>query len=88
MPNEKPGAEVKLGKKFSGEKFSTVRSAEETAEQVALNVEYGSDPEAIPLSVYFTHKRVNDPTHQRMMESYTKVRNATLAAFDAIFKDF
>lgn len=93
MPNdeetkEKPGDEVILGKKFPGERFSTVRSAKETAEQIALQKEFGDHPEAMPLTVYFSHRRIHDSTMQAMMTAYTKVRKATLATFDAIFKDF
>lgn len=85
---EKPGDEVILGKKFPGEKFSTVRDAKEAAELAAEDQLRAQHPQAMPLSVYFSHKRIHDPMVQSMMEAYTKVRTATLETFDSIFKAF
>jgi len=79
--------EVILGKKFAGEKFPTVKSAEDVAAERELQKQFEHE-NAVPLSVYFTIRRITDPVKQAMMEAYTKVRKATLEAFDEIFETF
>lgn len=78
---------IALGKKWSGEKFSTVRSTEDVVADRELQKQYDA-PTAIPLSVYFAKRRITDPVKQSMMEAFTKVRKATEDAFDAIFETF
>lgn len=89
QPEEKTiGTEPVLhGKKWSTEKFSTVRSAETIAKLKEEQAKY-EDPNAIPLSVYFANRRVNDLVQRSMMEAFTPIRKATQEAFDEIFKNF
>lgn len=80
--------EVILGKKFPGEKFSTVRSTEDVIADHELQSQYANESNAIPLSVYFVIRGHSDPVLQRMLESHTKVRTATKEAFDKLFHSF
>lgn len=75
------------GKKWKTEKFVTTKTAEDVLAQQELNKQY-EDPNAVPLSVWFTTRGVRDHVKQKMMEAYTGVRRATLEAFDEIFKTF
>jgi DnaJ-class molecular chaperone len=84
---EKPGDEVILGKKFAGEKFSTVRSAANVLADHELQKSY-DHPNAVPIEVYFVKHRVNDPVQRAMMLASTKIRKATIEAFDDIFHSF
>lgn len=88
MSEEKPGDAVILGKKFAGETFCTIKSMDHVREEMALHAKHGTHPEAMPLSVYFANKRITDPVTQAMMTAHTKVRQATVAVFDAIFANF
>jgi hypothetical protein len=76
-----------LGKKWAGEKFPTVKSAADVVASQELQKEYVHE-NAVPLSVYFTKRRINDPVKQAMMFAFTKVRKATIEAFDEIFETF
>lgn len=87
MAEKKHTEDVVLGKKFAGEKFSTVKSADDIAAERKLQEDYAHE-NAVPLSVYFSNRRITDLTQQRMMESFTKVRKATMEAFDEIFAKF
>ncbi len=79
--------EVILGKKFQSEKFSTIRSAADVEEDQKLQEKYKHE-HAQPLHVYFQIRGHTDHTLQAMMSAYTKVRSATLEAFDDIFHSF
>lgn len=88
MASKKQDTEdVVLGKKFPGEKFSTVRSAEEIAATNEENKKYDVE-NAVPIDAYFMKRRITDPVKKAMMEAYTKVRKATVEAFDEIFDKF
>jgi hypothetical protein len=90
MGDDKPktgSVEVIRGKKFAGERFSTIGSAEEIAANRELQKQY-DHANAIPLSVYLVNKRITDPVQTKMMEAHTKVRKATTEAFDGIFKSY
>ena len=79
--------EVILGKKFAGEKFSTVRSTEDVVAEQKIQDEH-AHPNAVPLSVYCMIRGHHDKVLVAMLEAHTKVRTATLEAFDKIFKSF
>lgn len=78
---------IVLGKKTKNESFSTITTAEEVQANNALQKEY-DDENAVPIESYFSIKGVRDPVAQAMMTAYTKVRHATVAAFDDIFKTY
>lgn len=80
-------APLVIGKKWAGEKFSTVVSLAEVEAVRELNKKYEHE-NAVPLSVYFQIRRISDPVTQSMMSVYTKVQKATLVAFDEIFSTF
>lgn len=79
--------EVILGKKFPGEKFATVRSAETVAAEQLLEASHAHE-NAIPLTVYFSIRGHHDPVLQRMLFEFTSIRTATKDAFDTIFAKF
>lgn len=80
--------EVVLGKKFAGEKFSTVRSVADVEEVEKLNAKYASEPNALPLSVYMANRGHIDPVLVAMMKAHTKVHTASTESFDKIFHSF
>lgn len=80
--------EVILGKKFAGEKFSTVRSAADVIADHELQAKFRNEPNAVPITVYFTIRGHVDPTLQRMLMAHIKVKTATLEAFDKLFHSF
>lgn len=82
------GAEpVVLGKKWAGEKFSTVVSVEELAETHKLQAFYDTE-NAVPIEAWFIARGHRDHTMQASMRAYTKIRKATHEAFDDIFDKF
>lgn len=100
--NKKHGTEpVVSGKKFAGESFPTVTTAEAVAAQQAVDAAH-SHPEAMDLNAYFTVCRINDPVKRAMMRAFqpldpedkdqqrrlTLPRRATKEAYDAFFKTF
>ncbi len=86
-PEEDTKPVVRLGKKFKGEKFVTIKTAEMLEEAEVLRKRY-ADPHAVTLTAYFVHKRIRNPVQQASMSAYTKVRRATVKAFDEIFAKF
>jgi len=86
--SDQPGDEVKLGKKFAGEKFATIKSMADIEEEIGLRQLYGEHPEAMSIEAYFSHRRIHDPIHQSMRLAFTKVRIATVFVFDDIFSTF
>lgn len=83
---EKPGDEVVLGKKWSGEKFPTIASV--ATHDARVKDKLNTDENAVTLDTYFSNKRIIDPTRRAMMAAFTKTRKATVAAFDEIFSSF
>ena len=84
----KMGAEpVILGKKWAGEKFSTVRSAEAVAAIHKLQAEYDVEG-AVPIEAWFNARNQREPTMIAAMLAYTSIRKATHDAFDEIFATF
>lgn len=79
--------EVILGKKFPSEKFVTIRSAADV-EEVAKLHEKHAHADAIPIEAYLSIRGHNEHTMQAMLLAHTKVRRATMEAFDEIFKSF
>lgn len=82
-----PTPPARLGKKFQGEKFVTVKTAAMVEADTKLQQKY-ADPHAVTLTAYFVHKRIRNPVQQAGMAAYTKVRRATVKAFDDIFAKF
>jgi hypothetical protein len=80
-------APIRLGKKFRGEKFVTIKTAEMAAADAKLQKKY-ADPHAVTLIAYFVHKQIRNPVQQAGMTAYTRVRRATVQAFDEIFAKF
>ena len=93
MPTEK-SEELKIGtplpkngKKWAGQKHVTTRTAADVVDERSLQAKY-AHPNAVTLDGYFTRKGVRDPVKRAAMMAYTKVRRATVAAFDEIFAKF
>jgi hypothetical protein len=84
---EKPGDEVKLGKKYAGEKFSTVVSAAQLTETRAEQAKH-EGPNAITIEMYFSIMRITDPVKQSMMRACTSLTRASKEAFDDVFRSF
>ena len=80
--------QIVLGKKFPGEKFSTIVSVDAIAEQQAADAPYVDAENTMLLDVYLANHRINDPVRIAMMKAFTKVRKATVEAFDEIFSTF
>lgn len=87
-PQKKHGTDpLVLGKKSRTEQFSTVKTAEQVQEEQDINKEHDA-PDAVTLEAYFSLKGIRNPTKRAMMVAYTKVKRATVAAFDEIFSTF
>lgn len=86
--SDKPGSEIILGKKYPGEQFSTVKSAAQVVEEQEVQKPFEHE-NAVPIEVYFKHRRIDsDPVRHAAMLAFTKVRKATMEAFDSIFAKF
>lgn len=87
MDEDAPTPSVRLGKKFKGEKFVTVTTSEMVEADTKLQQQYAA-PNAVTLTAYFVHKQIRNPVQQASMAAYTRVRRATVQAFDEIFAKF
>lgn len=84
---EKKSEAPAVGRKWKGEPFPAVKTVEQVQEENALRAQYADD-NAMSIEAYFVHKRIRNPVMQAAMAAYTKVRKATVAAFDEIFSTF
>jgi hypothetical protein len=79
--------DVKIGKSYRRQKFMPVRTPESVAADAALHAKF-ADPDAMPLSAYFVRRGITDPVKQAGMAAYTRLRAATLSAWDSIFASY
>ena len=84
---ELPGLPPLGSKTYKGQRSVQVATAETVAANMKLQAAY-EDVHAVPLSTYFALRGIKDPVFQGAMMTYTKVRRATLTAFDQIFATF
>lgn len=79
---------VSKGKKFAGEKFSTIMTTEDVVNVRVENAKYNTDPNAVPIENWFAARGHRSEVMQSAMRAYTTVRTATMEAFDLIFEKF
>lgn len=75
-----------VGRQFPGQQHYAVTLPEAEASRIALQKQYDVDG-AVPLNVYFSVKRIQNPVMQASMRAYTSVDRATIASWDEIFRD-
>jgi hypothetical protein len=76
-----------VGRKWAGEPFPTVKTAEQVAAERVAQEPYNT-PDAVDLITYFSIRRISDPVKRAGMAAYTTIRNASVAAFDDIFSTY
>lgn len=76
-----------MGKQFRGQAFVPIKTEDDVLEEQEAQVPFAS-PDAVPLATYFAVRGIRNPVDQAARKAYTKVRNATLDAWDTIFTDF